>query len=64
MHNLIKEMLHYKNCLDGAEPDRETVARFEQRYDGILNQAKEEYEYEPPTEYYREGYNLYRRLVE
>ncbi len=64
MHNLIKKMLHYKNGLDGAEPDRETVAGFEQRYNEILNQAKEEYEYEPPTEYYREGYNLYRRLVE
>lgn len=64
MHDLVKEMLHYKNCLDGAEPDKETVAGFEQRYDEILNLAKEEYEYEPPTEYYREGYNLYQRLVE
>ncbi len=33
------------------------------RYDSILEEAGEEYEYIPPSKYYREGYNLYRRMV-
>lgn len=64
MHGLVKEMLHYKNSLGGMEPEKETVASFEKRYDEILELAKKEYEEEPPTEYYREGFNLYRRMAE
>lgn len=30
----------------------------------ILNTAKEEYEYEPPNDYYRDGFNLYKRMQE
>lgn len=30
----------------------------------ILKVAREEYEYEPPTKYNREGYNLYKRMEE
>ena len=30
----------------------------------ILAKAKEEYEYEPPSKYYRDGYNLYKRMAE
>ena len=26
--------------------------------------AKSEYEYEPPSEYFKEGYNLYKRMAE
>ena len=36
---------------------------FEERYDSILEEAREEYEYIPPSKYYREGYNLYRRMA-
>lgn len=64
MHDLVKEMLHYKNSLGGMEPEKETVAGFEKQYEEILELAKKEYEEEPPTEYYREGFNLYRRMVE
>lgn len=64
MHKLIKEMLHYRNSLAEEEDlDPKVVARFEKQYDKILALAKEEYEYEPPSEYYKEGYNLYLRLV-
>lgn len=53
----------YRNSLEGGDrPDPEKVTEFEGRYDKILDKAEEEYEYEPPGEYYKEGYNLYRRL--
>ena len=64
MHGLFKEMLHYKNSLCGATPDKKVATDFEKRYDEILALAKKEYEDEPPSQYYREGYNLYRRLAE
>jgi hypothetical protein len=63
MSGLIREMVHYRNNLDtDEEPAPGKVTEFEARYMQILNVAKEEYEYEPPSDYYREGYNLYRRL--
>lgn len=65
MWELIKETIHYRNSL---EPDEDTstnkVEEFETRYKEILNTAKEEYEYEPPSNYYKDGYNLYARLEE
>ena len=64
MHELFREMLHYRNELGEKEPAPLTVADFESRYDKILDKAQEEYEYEPPSEYYREGYNLFVRLRE
>lgn len=64
MHGLFKRMLKYRREL-GEEPiDEKIVKNFEDEYDLILALAKEEYENEPLNEYYREGYNLYRRLVE
>ncbi len=63
MHELLREMLHYKNGLGGKEGERGIVEEFEKRYDGILEKAGKEYEDEPPNDYYREGYNLYLRLV-
>ena len=63
MYDLIREMLHYRNSLEGGDrPNPEKVREFEGKYDKILDKAEEEYEYEPPGEYYKEGYNLYRRL--
>lgn len=65
MHALLQEMLHYRNGLgEDEEPDPAIVADFESRYDKVLDKAQEEYEYEPPSEYYREGYNLFVRLRE
>lgn len=62
MHELIKEMLHYRNGIGKDELDPKTVESFEKRYDDILLEAQKEYEDEPPGDYYREGYNLYLRL--
>ena len=63
MRSLIREMIHYRNSLDDdVLPDKIIVNEFESRYRDILDVAKEEYEYEPPSKYYRDGYNLYLRL--
>jgi hypothetical protein len=63
MRELIRGMIHYRNSLDSDEDiDQDKVAGIEAKYTQILNVAKEEYEYEPPSRYYRDGYNLYRRL--
>lgn len=65
MRELIQEMIHYKNGFSpGETPDADKVRGFEVRYKEILGIAKEEYEYEPPSKYYRDGYNLHVRLEE
>ena len=33
-------------------------------YDEVIEKAKEEYEYEPPGDYYKDGYNTYQRMSE
>lgn len=65
MRSLIQEMIHYRNRLpQGALPDDEKVSGFEERYRAILQKAKEEYEYVPASDYYKDGYNLYLRMEE
>ena len=63
MHQLLQEMIHYRKNLSG-DFDSVIVKELEERYDQILELAKKEYEEDPPSDYYREGFNLYRRLVE
>ena len=61
---LLKEMIHYRNGVDETQGfDEETVEDFEKKYDSILEEAGEEYEYIPPSKYYRDGYNLYKRMM-
>ena len=63
MYKLLREMVHYRNSVDEAEGfDEKTVRDFEDRYDSILKEAHEEYEYIPPSKYYRDGYNLSIRM--
>lgn len=65
MHLLLKEMIHYRNGLRPEEEcSKEKVKEFEKKYLEILNTAKNEYEYEPPSDYYRDGFNLYKRMYE
>jgi hypothetical protein len=65
MHSLLREMIHYwKGLQKGAEPDAGKAESLEKRYREILETARKEYEYEPPGDYYRDGYNLFRRLDE
>lgn len=64
MLGLLREMLHYRNGLGEAELDAAVVKRLEKRYDAILDIGDQEYLDIPPGDYYREGYNLCRRLRE
>ena len=64
MHRLFQKMLHYRNTLGDEPIDKKIVKEFEAEYDIILKLAEEEYRDDPPSDYYREGYNLYRRLVD
>ena len=62
MRELLREMIHYRNSLNDDDPDPGKVAGLEAEYTKILDVAKEEYEYEPPSAYYKDGYNLYKRF--
>jgi hypothetical protein len=65
MRELIREMIHYrKNLNPGDFPEKDKIIEFEDEYLRILETAKDEYEYEPPSKYNREGFNLYKRLEE
>ncbi len=66
MRSLLKEMIHYRNSLPEENPELDPVKvnEFKNRYTEILELAKKEYDYEPPSDYYRDGYNLYKRLDE
>lgn len=46
------------------EYDKATAERYIDWLKEILATAKEEYEYEPPSKYYRDGYNTYKRMEE
>jgi len=65
MWELIREMIHHRNSLpDGEEVSSEDVENYETRYIEILETAEAEYEYEPASKYYKDGYNLQKRLRE
>lgn len=65
MRGLIQEMIHCRNSPDSEDPPNvNNLERFEARYRDTLAVAQREYEYEPPSKYYKDGYNLYRRLDE
>jgi uncharacterized tellurite resistance protein B-like protein len=65
MCGLIQEMIHYRNCLGrDADADPDEIKQFEGRFLEILSVAADEYEYEPPSDYYKDGFNLYKRLLE
>lgn len=70
MRELISEMIHFKNGLnpnDNRNPDQiepVKVSELEAKYDMLLALAEQEYEYEPPSKYYKDGFNLQKRLRE
>ena len=64
MLELIQEMIHENNTVPEKGIADEKIAEFEKRYDAIVQTATKEYEESPPSDYYRDGYNLYVRMVE
>jgi hypothetical protein len=64
MRELLREAIHYRNSLKPeAKPKLAKVEGFEARYAGIVELAKKEYIQNPPSKYYKDGYNLYRRMA-
>ena len=69
-NKLMKEWIsesvaYWNNIKKGAEQeDNQKDTDFLNRYDEMVELAKKEYDYEPPNDYYREGYNLYKRMYE
>lgn len=63
MLELIQEMIHENNLASAEGIGKEKIAEFETRYDDIVRKATQEYEEEPPSDYYRNGYNLYLRMI-
>ena len=57
-------MIHENNIAPAEGIADEKIAEFEARYDAIVQTATKEYEDDPPTDYYRDGYNLYLRMIE
>ena len=71
MRGLINEMMAWWGKLDPNDKrnpdviDPANVAKFEAKYDEIINFAIKEYEDEPPNiKYYPEGFNLCKRMRE
>lgn len=65
MRTLIQEMIHYRNSQEReVKPDAEKIRCFEERYCEILQKARDEYESNPASDYYKDGYNLYQRMEE
>lgn len=63
MRSLIQEMIHFRNGYQPTEElDPVKVSGFEERYQKILETARKEYEDLPASAYYRDGYNLFRRM--
>lgn len=61
---LIQEMIHENNLAGEGGISEEKIACFEKRYDAIVETATKEYGDSPPSDYYRDGYNLYLRMIE
>lgn len=64
MLGLIQEMIHENNQCSGNGISRKRIDEFKKRYDEILKTARKEYKDEPPSDYYRDGYNLYLQMAE
>lgn len=63
MYDLLQGAIHYRNSLEPKQKvSAGKVKEIEKAYDKMIEKAKQEYEYEPPT-WYKDGYNLYKRLA-
>ena len=66
MDEWIKESVEYWNDVNTGRRkyEKETADGYANHFKEILELAGEEYEYELPSKYYREGYNTYKRMSE
>ena len=61
MYHTVQKMIHYKNT---GIHDEDVVRELIKEYDENLKIAELNYENHPPSKYYREGYNLAKRMRE
>ena len=60
-----KSMAYRDRVAIGAEAeDAKKDAALKSEYDEIIALAKIEYDYEPPSNYFKEGYNTFKRMAE
>lgn len=66
MQKWVTDTIKYWHSIkdSGGELDKTIVSKFEEEYDSIIQQGKKEYNDIPPNKYYKDGYNLYKRMAE
>ena len=65
MESVIYGIIKYRmDMKPDEELDPVIVTDLERRFYEALNQGKIDYEENPPSKYYREGYNLWKRMYE
>lgn len=64
MRALITNMVSYRNSITDTSMEENKIAEYEKSYSDILDKAQKEYKEKPPGKYYRDGYNLYKRMQE
>ena len=66
MDEWIKDSVRYWHEVDDGfrEYSKADADKYIDRFREIIMTAREEYEYEPPSKYYREGYNTFKRMEE
>ncbi len=62
MHKLLQQGIAYRNRLTKEQVEPDWLKTFLAKYYELIALGKKEYEDEPPNKYYRDGYNLLRRL--
>lgn len=62
MRTLLQEIIHYRNSVGDDDLEAEKVENFEKKYCEIIEEARNEYMDVPPGKYYKDGYNLYKRM--
>lgn len=64
MAELIQRVIAYRNSLGDKGVDLQWLKEFLEEYDKLLKLGQEEYEEKPPSKYYIDEYNLWKRLSE
>lgn len=66
MEAWIRDSIGFWHEVDAGarEYDRSAAEAYIDRFMDILKTAREEYGYEPPSKYYKDGYNTYKRMEE
>ena len=65
MKAVIQETSHYRHSMElGEELDPSVVQRLREAFAEAIETGRREYEDTPPSHYFRDGYNLWKRMSE